>query len=145
MNSLQDGNLCRRMYSEFSEIFSELTSIPISIIKAYWVIYICLASRRIEVDPEKFEVYCDLLREEWDKEMPWYPWCVSMHHWQVHAAEIMRILPPTICVAMLNEVCICSLLHRGAFCQFPFQWIYYNGSNKSTGKESDKMHLCVLV
>ena len=98
------------MYSEFSDVFSELTGIPISIIKAYWVIYICLASRRIEVDPEKFEVYCDLLREEWDKEMPWYPWCVSMHHWQVHAAEIMRILPPTVCVAMLSEVRTHNLL-----------------------------------
>ena len=88
----------------FPDVFSELTGIPISIIKAYWVIYICLASRRLDIDPEKFEVYCDLLREEWDKEFPWYPWCVSMHHWQVHAPEIMRMLPPTVCVAMLNEV-----------------------------------------
>ena len=35
-------------------------------------------------------------------------------------------------------------LHRGAFCQFPFRWIYYYGSNKSTGKETDKTHLCAL-
>ena len=35
-------------------------------------------------------------------------------------------------------------LHRGAFCQFPFQWIYYYGSNKSTRKETGKMHLCAL-
>ena len=27
-------------------------------------------------------------------------------------------------------------MHRGAFCQFPFRWIYYYGSNKSTGKEN---------
>ena len=26
-------------------------------------------------------------------------------------------------------------VHRGAFCQFAFQWIYYYGCNKSTGKE----------
>ena len=36
-------------------------------------------------------------------------------------------------------------LHRGAFCQFSFWWIYYYGSIKSTGKETDKMHLCALV
>ena len=29
-------------------------------------------------------------------------------------------------------------LHRGVFCQFPFRWIYYYGSNKSTGNETDK-------
>ena len=26
-----------------------------------------------------------------------------------------------------------------------FRWIHYYGSNKSTGKETDKTHLCVLV
>ena len=37
-----------------------------------------------------------------------------------------------------------TTVHRGAFCQFPFQWIYYYGSNKSTGKETGKMHLCAV-
>ena len=27
-----------------------------------------------------------------------------------------------------------NALHRGAFCQLPFRWIYYYGSNESTGK-----------
>ena len=36
-------------------------------------------------------------------------------------------------------------VHRGAFCQFPFRWIYYYGSNKFTGKETEKMHLCAMV
>ena len=35
-------------------------------------------------------------------------------------------------------------LHRGAFCMFSFQWIYYHGSNKSTGKETGKTHLYAL-
>ena len=35
-------------------------------------------------------------------------------------------------------------LHRGAFLQFPFRRIYYYGSNKSTGKETGKSHLCAL-
>ena len=33
-------------------------------------------------------------------------------------------------------------VHRGAFCQFLFRWIYYYDSNKSTGKETGKTHLC---
>ena len=37
-----------------------------------------------------------------------------------------------------------STLHRGVFCLFPFQWIYSYGSNKSTGKETSKMHLFTL-
>ena len=35
-------------------------------------------------------------------------------------------------------------IHRGVFCQFGFRWIYYYGSNKSTGKETGKMHLCAV-
>ena len=35
-------------------------------------------------------------------------------------------------------------MHRGAFCQFLFRWIYYYGSNKSTGKETCKPHLCAV-
>ena len=34
--------------------------------------------------------------------------------------------------------CLLLTVHRGAFCQFPFQWIYYYDSNKSTGKETGK-------
>ena len=36
-------------------------------------------------------------------------------------------------------------VHRGAFCQSSFRWIYFYGSNKSTGKETGKLHLCALV
>ena len=36
-------------------------------------------------------------------------------------------------------------LHRGAFCQFPFRWIYYCHGSDSTGKETGKIHLCALV
>ena len=38
-----------------------------------------------------------------------------------------------------------SSVHRDAFCQFPFRWIYYCHSSKSTGKETGKMHLCALA
>ena len=38
----------------------------------------------------------------------------------------------------------CNTVHRGVFCKFPFRWIYYYGSNKSTEKETDKTHLCAV-
>ena len=43
-----------------------------------------------------------------------------------------------------NKVLQCTEVHRGAFCQFTLRCIYYYGSNKSTGKETGKMHLCVM-
>ena len=38
---------------------------------------------------------------------------------------------------------LCSL-HRGAFCQFIFWWIYYCYNSKCTGKETGKTHFCAL-
>ena len=38
-----------------------------------------------------------------------------------------------------------NAVHRGAFCQFIFRWIYYCHSSKSTGKETGKMHLCAVA
>ena len=35
-------------------------------------------------------------------------------------------------------------LHRGAFCQFTFWWIYYCHSSKSTRKEAGKTYVCAL-
>ena len=35
-------------------------------------------------------------------------------------------------------------MHSGAFCQIPFQLIYYYGRNKSTGKETSKTHLSAM-
>ena len=35
-------------------------------------------------------------------------------------------------------------VHRGAFCQFLFRWIYYCHSSKSSGKETGKTHLCAV-
>ena len=35
-------------------------------------------------------------------------------------------------------------VHRGAFCQFLFRWIYYCHSSKSTGKETGKTYLCAV-
>ena len=48
-----------------------------------------------------------------------------------------------------GQICVCEVLssrpvHRGALCQFLFRWIYYCHSSKSTGKKTDKMHLCAV-
>ena len=45
----------------------------------------------------------------------------------------------------VDHICDIESMHRGAFCQFSFRWIYYYGSNKSTGKETGKTHLYAMV
>ena len=38
-----------------------------------------------------------------------------------------------------------SPVHRDAFYQFLFRWIYCYDSNKFTGKETGKAHLCAVL
>ena len=42
------------------------------------------------------------------------------------------------------DLLLCAV-HRDAFCQSLFHWIYYCHSSKTTGKETVKTHLCTLV
>ena len=35
-------------------------------------------------------------------------------------------------------------VHKGAICQFPVRWIFYCQSSESTGKKTDKTHLCAV-
>ena len=51
-----------------------------------------------------------------------------------------KIFKPTCALRYLT-----ALVHRGAFCQFLFRWIYYYDSTKSTGKETDKTYLCAVL
>ena len=44
-------------------------------------------------------------------------------------------------LSKLDIPSVCSVtyaMHRGMCCQFPFQWIYYYGSNESTRKELEE-------
>ena len=53
--------------------------------------------------------------------------------------------PILIQLSMTSLYCDCIItLHRGAFHQFPFQWIDYYGSNKFTRKETGKTHPCAV-
>ena len=42
---------------------------------------------------------------------------------------------------MIKNARLTGTVYGNVFCQFPFRWIYYYGSNNSTGKETGKMHL----
>ena len=95
-----------------------------------------------------------------------YVHCFEVQNWQYHSSCIWIFLCSLTCHYKLNShIClnwtikvsvkwvmeflserykIISTVHRGAFCQFPFWWIYYYGSNKSTGKETGETHLCAV-
>ena len=49
------------------------------------------------------------------------------------------------CMQTVFEFTTGNAVHRGAFCQFTLQWIYYCHSSISTGKETDKTHLCAVI
>ena len=40
---------------------------------------------------------------------------------------------------------VINAVHRGAFFQFPFRWIYYCHSRKFAGEENEKTHRCAVL
>ena len=56
--------------------------------------------------------------------------------------ECTILTVPSINLMPMEQRSLNSTVHRGAFFQFPFRWIYYYGSNESNGKETRKTHLC---
>ena len=59
-------------------------------------------------------------------------------HTYLHRYDTTGQKPSQNCIKIYNTV------HRYAFCQSSFRWIYYYSSNKSTGKETGKTHLCAV-
>ena len=64
----------------------------------------------------------------------------------VHAQSLV-LRPFSAALPTIMHACKSSIvdpLHRDAFCQFTFRWIYYCYSSKSTGQKTGKTHLCEL-
>ena len=85
-------------------------------------------------------------------ELGWQPWilfqnlCPSSIFTRFHRVNLMEnfmlnFWPKS---SIENMWALNKPLHGGAFWQFPFWWIYYCHISKSTGKETDKTHLCAL-
>ena len=56
----------------------------------------------------------------------------------------MSDISPLLSKILLNKVRQMTTVHKGAFCQFSFRWIYYFHISKSTEKEAGKTHVCAV-
>ena len=97
------GNLIRRIFRDHSELFADTTGIPLAVIQNTWTMYEAGVSR-LNIDPDKFSKLADETLAIYRKAIPWFPVNVSFHRMQRHWPEIMRLLPPTICIGDLSEV-----------------------------------------
>ena len=97
------GNMMRRIFGDHSELFSEVTGIPLVVIQNTWTLYQAGASRH-PIDPDAFANLANETLRLYREAIPWYPVNVSFHRMQRHWPEIMRLLPPTISIGMLSEV-----------------------------------------
>ena len=97
------GNLMRRIFRDHSELFAEVTGIPLVVIENTWTLYTAGASR-LPIDPDTFSNLADETLRLYREALPWYPVNASFHRMQRHWPEMMRLLPPTISIGMLSEV-----------------------------------------
>ena len=64
--------------------------------------------------------------------------CQICIFFRANALEWHSFLPKPMAALQFNAV------HKGAFWQFTFRWIYYCHSSESTGNETGKTHLCAV-
>ena len=93
----------RRVFRDHSELFAEVTGIPLVVIENTWTLYTAGASR-LPIDPDTFSNLADETLRLYRAALPWYPVNASFHRMRRHWPEIMRLLPPTISIGMLSEV-----------------------------------------
>ena len=70
---------------------------------------------------------------------------ISNIYGQIFAIRYYYFVYTTWKVTIFSNSTLHCIEDRGAFCQFPFWWIYYCHSSESTGKETGKKHLCALL
>ena len=70
---------------------------------------------------------------------------ISNIYGQIFAIPYYYFVYTTWKVTIFSNSTLHCIEDRGAFCQFPFWWIYYCHSSESTGKETGKKHLCALL
>ena len=96
-----DGNTARRALDE-PEWFSEVTGVPVEIIKRANNIWICLRSG-LPIDPQKFDRYARDTEAMWKAEFPWFPLPPAVHKVWVHGSEVFEVFPITIRSGLLSE------------------------------------------
>ena len=72
------GPLFRRIFRDFPELFSEVTGIPLVVIKNTWTMY-SVGVSRLPMDPDKFSNFANETAEVYRRALPWYPISVSWH------------------------------------------------------------------
>ena len=100
--SSNTGNMARRIFQNHSDLLSKECNVPVDFVKGVHFIWIALASR-LPLCPEKFQAFCNKIKELYVKELPWYPLNPSLHKIFEHGSEIIKLFPKTITAGMLSE------------------------------------------
>ena len=54
-------------------------------------------------DPEKMEVFCQLLKKQYNLECGWYPMNPTLHKGVDHSPQYIRVCPPSLSTGMTSE------------------------------------------
>ena len=95
-----DGNMWRKVMED-PEFLSEVTDVPLDIILPLWYIHIAISSS-LPICPIKLQEYCKVYKENYDRQIDWFPLPPAVCSVLDHAHQIIQILPPTIRSGMLR-------------------------------------------
>ena len=100
--SSNDGNMARRVLRDHPDLLAEQTGVPLEFIKGIYVIWVALASK-LPIDPEKFQSFCNNLKQIYVENVPWYPLSPTLHKVLEHGWEIISLFPESVTSGILSE------------------------------------------
>ena len=99
--SSNDGNTARRVLED-EEYLSKQTGISVNLIHRLNIIRIALTCTK-KKNAKKFQAYCTVTKEVYNKELPWYPAPPSLHKMFDHCDDFLKVFPSTLTTGMMSE------------------------------------------
>ena len=94
--------MCRRILRDHPDILASECNVPIQFVKGIYVIWLALASS-LPISPQKFQTYCDSVKECYVQNVDWYPLSPTLHKILEHGSQVLELFPDSITSGLLSE------------------------------------------
>ena len=94
--------MCRRILRDHPDLVADQCQVPIAFVKGIYVVWIALSSS-LPICPEKFQNYCNSLKQIYVNNVEWYPLSPTLHKVLEHGSLVMELFPDSVTSGILSE------------------------------------------
>ena len=96
-----DGPMARRVFEDIP-FLHQVTDFPLDLLHSMWNLNIALSSN-LPLSPVKVQQYCKDFKDNYRRQIPWYPLPPSICQVVDHFHQVIQVFPATIRSGMTSE------------------------------------------